>query len=30
MIKGAMMVMADLARLLKNDRVEIDWITVSS
>jgi hypoxanthine phosphoribosyltransferase len=29
-LKGAMMVMADLARLLKHDRVEIDWITVSS
>ena len=29
-LKGAMMVMADLARMLTNDRVEIDWITVSS
>jgi hypoxanthine phosphoribosyltransferase len=29
-LKGAMMVMADLARLLKHDRVEIDWITLSS
>ncbi len=29
-LKGAMMVMADLARLLKHERVEIDWITVSS
>ncbi len=29
-LKGAMMVMADLARLLKHDGVEIDWITVSS
>ncbi len=29
-LKGAMMVMADLARLLRHDRVEIDWITVSS
>jgi hypoxanthine phosphoribosyltransferase len=29
-LKGAMMVMADLARLLSHDRLEIDWITVSS
>lgn len=29
-LKGAMMVMADLARLLKHERAEIDWITVSS
>jgi hypoxanthine phosphoribosyltransferase len=29
-LKGAMMVMADLARMLTHDRVEIDWITVSS
>lgn len=29
-LKGAMMVVADLARLLAHDRVEIDWITVSS
>jgi hypoxanthine phosphoribosyltransferase len=29
-LKGAMMVMADLARMLVHDRVEIDWITVSS
>jgi hypoxanthine phosphoribosyltransferase len=29
-LKGAMMVMADLARMLTNDRVEIDWITLSS
>ena len=29
-LKGAMMVMADLARMLTSDRVEIDWITVSS
>jgi hypoxanthine phosphoribosyltransferase len=29
-LKGAMMVMADLARLLKHDRVEIDWMTLSS
>lgn len=29
-LKGAMMVMADLARMLAHDRVEIDWITVSS
>ena len=29
-LRGAMMVMADLARMLTNDRVEIDWITVSS
>ena len=29
-LKGAMMVVADLARMLKHDRVEIDWITVSS
>lgn len=25
-----MMVTADLARLLKHDRVEVDWVTVSS
>jgi hypoxanthine phosphoribosyltransferase len=29
-LKGAMMVMADLARLLRPERIEIDWITVSS
>jgi hypoxanthine phosphoribosyltransferase len=29
-LKGAMMVMADLARMLTNDQVEIDWISVSS
>lgn len=29
-LKGAMMVMADVARMLTHDRVEIDWITVSS
>jgi len=29
-LKGAMMVMADLARLLSHDRMEIDWVTVSS
>jgi hypoxanthine phosphoribosyltransferase len=29
-LKGAMMTMADLSRLLKHDRVEIDWITLSS
>jgi hypoxanthine phosphoribosyltransferase len=29
-LKGAMMVMADLARMLTHDRVEIDWIAVSS
>jgi hypoxanthine phosphoribosyltransferase len=29
-LKGALMVMADLSRLLAHDRVEIDWITVSS
>ena len=29
-LKGAMMVVADLARMLNHDRVEIDWITVSS
>lgn len=29
-LKGAMMVMADLARMLSHDRVEIDWIAVSS
>ncbi|HEX9032481.1 MAG TPA: hypoxanthine phosphoribosyltransferase, partial [Streptosporangiaceae bacterium] len=29
-LKGAMMVMADLSRLLRHDSVEIDWITVSS
>jgi hypoxanthine phosphoribosyltransferase len=29
-LKGAMMVVADLARMLTNDRMEIDWITVSS
>lgn len=29
-LKGAMMVMADLSRLLTHDKLEIDWITVSS
>lgn len=29
-LKGAMMIMADLSRLLQHDRVEIDWITLSS
>ncbi|HTZ27992.1 MAG TPA: hypoxanthine phosphoribosyltransferase [Streptosporangiaceae bacterium] len=29
-LKGAMMIVADLARMLNHDRVEIDWITVSS
>jgi hypoxanthine phosphoribosyltransferase len=29
-LKGAMMVMADLARMLVHNRVEIDWVTVSS
>lgn len=29
-LKGAMMVVADLARMLRHDRVEVDWITVSS
>jgi hypoxanthine phosphoribosyltransferase len=29
-LKGAMMIMADLSRMLAHDRVEIDWITVSS
>jgi hypoxanthine phosphoribosyltransferase len=29
-LKGAMMVVADVARMLKHDRVEIDWITLSS
>jgi hypoxanthine phosphoribosyltransferase len=29
-LKGAMMVMADLARMLTHEAVEIDWITVSS
>jgi hypoxanthine phosphoribosyltransferase len=29
-LRGAMMVTADLARMLENDRVEVDWITVSS
>ena len=29
-LKGAMMVVADLSRMLNHDRVEIDWITVSS
>lgn len=29
-LKGAMMVVADLARMLKHDRLEIDWIAVSS
>jgi len=29
-LKGATMVMADLARMLVHDRLEIDWITVSS
>jgi hypoxanthine phosphoribosyltransferase len=26
-LRGAMMVTADLARLLENDRVEVDWLT---
>jgi hypoxanthine phosphoribosyltransferase len=29
-LRGAMMVTADLARLLKHDQVEVDWVTVSS
>jgi hypoxanthine phosphoribosyltransferase len=29
-LKGAMMVVADLARMLNHEGVEIDWITVSS
>jgi hypoxanthine phosphoribosyltransferase len=29
-LKGAMMVMADLSRMLTHDRAEIDWITLSS
>ncbi len=29
-LKGAMMIMADLARMLSHERVEIDWTTVSS
>jgi hypoxanthine phosphoribosyltransferase len=29
-LKGAMMIMADLARLIGHDRLEVDWITVSS
>jgi hypoxanthine phosphoribosyltransferase len=29
-LKGAMMIMADLSRLLRHDHVEIDWITLSS
>lgn len=29
-LKGAMMVVADLTRMLKHDRLEIDWIAVSS
>jgi len=29
-LRGAVMVMADLARLLTLDRVELDWVTVSS
>jgi hypoxanthine phosphoribosyltransferase len=29
-LKGAMMIMADLSRKLRPDRVEIDWITLSS
>jgi hypoxanthine phosphoribosyltransferase len=29
-LKGAMMIVADLARMLPPDRVEIDWITLSS
>jgi hypoxanthine phosphoribosyltransferase len=29
-LRGAVMVTADLARLLKHDRVELDWVTVSS
>lgn len=28
--RGAMMVTADLARLLTHDRVEVDWVSVSS
>jgi hypoxanthine phosphoribosyltransferase len=29
-LRGAMMVTADLARLLRHDRVEVDWVSVSS
>jgi hypoxanthine-guanine phosphoribosyltransferase len=29
-LRGAMMVVADLARMPNHDRVENDWITVSS
>src|ERR1700684_3318395 len=29
-LRGALMVTADLARLLKHDRVEVGWVTVSS
>jgi hypoxanthine phosphoribosyltransferase len=29
-LNGAMMVMADLARLINHDRLQVDWITVSS
>jgi hypoxanthine phosphoribosyltransferase len=29
-LRGAIMVMADLARFLRHDRVELDWVTVSS
>lgn len=29
-LKGAMMIMADLSRMLNHDHVEIDWITLSS
>jgi hypoxanthine phosphoribosyltransferase len=29
-LRGAIMVTADLARSLKHDRVEMDWVTVSS
>jgi hypoxanthine phosphoribosyltransferase len=29
-LRGAVMVTADLARFMKHDRVELDWVTVSS
>ena len=29
-LRGAVMVTADLARLMRHDRVEMDWVTVSS
>ncbi len=29
-LKGAMMVMADLSRLIRQHRLQVDWITVSS